>query len=149
MNLAEMIIVLFILLVLALSASRHSHSRDEAELSRDVEVVRDVALQYVNLKCSNPPPAAIILASAAADLGITIQVQHPARWRIALTPRPGRSGPVATLQYWVDSDTWQWVWLLDTYPAIARTGHIHLHIHRRPGSPNQRGFQGLLEGALC
>ncbi len=147
MNLAE-IIILFILFVLALVASRHSQSRDEAELSRDVEAVRDVALSYANLECSSPA-GAVTLATAVAALGTTVRVQRPNRWRIALTPRPGLTGPAVSLQYWSGADTWQWVHLLNTYPAVAQTGHIVLHIHRKPGSPNQRGFQGLLEGTLC
>lgn len=149
MNPVEILVVLFILLVLALGASRHSQSRDRAELSQDVQVVRDVALRYVNLKCLVLPPAAVTLARAAADLGLVAAVRHPGRWRILLTTRPGQAGPATALQYWVGSNTWQWVYLLDTYPAIAQTGHVHLRVWRRPGSPNRRGFQGLLEGKLC
>ena len=149
MNATELLIVLFVLCVLALTASRHSQGREAAELSRDVEVARDIALRYVNLKCSNPPPAAVTLASAAADLGITARVRHVGRWRILLTTRPGRAGAVTALQYWTDSDSWQWVYLLDTYAAIAQTGHIHLYVRRKPGSVNRLGFQGLLEGSLC
>ncbi len=149
MNPAEIIFVLFVLLVLALAASRQSQSRDEAELSRDVEVVRDVALQYVKLKCSSLPLTAVTLTHALAQLGLTTEVRHPARWRILLTARPGQTAPTAALQYWIGSDTWQWLHLLDTYPTVERTGYVHLHIHRRPGAPNRRGFQGLLENTLC
>ena len=150
MNPAEIIIILFIMFVLALAGSGHLQGRDEAELAHDVRVMRGVALQYANLKCSSPPPVAVTLTSAAAALGLTTaRVQHPNRWRIALTPRPGLTGPAASLQYWIGADTWQWVYLLDTYPAVAQTGHVRLHIHRKPGSPNQRGFQGLVENTLC
>ena len=149
MNPAEIIIILFIMFVLALVGSGHSQSRDEAELAHDVSVVRDVALQYANLECLNPV-GAVTLASATTALGLTTaRVQRPNRWRIALTPRPGLTGPATSLQYWIGADTWQWVYLLDTYPAAAQTGHVRLHIHRKPGSPNQRGFQGLLENTLC
>ena len=149
MNPAEIVIILFIMFVLALASSRHSQSRDEAELAHDVSVVSDVALSFVNLNCSSPPPGATALGRAAAALGMTARVQHPNRWRIALTPRPGLTGPATSLQYWIGADTWQWVYLLDTYPTAAQTGHVRLHIHRKPGSPNQRGFQGLLENTLC
>ena len=149
MNPAEIIIILFIMFVLALVGSGHSQSRDEAELAHDVSVVRDVALQYANLECSSPV-GAVTLAAATAALGLTTaRVQRPNRWRIALTPRPGLTGPAVSLQYWIGADTWQWVYLLDTYPAVAQTGHVRLHIHRKPGSPNQRGFQGLVENTLC
>ena len=134
--------------VLALAGSGHLQGRDEAELTHDVRVVSDVALRYANLECLNPV-GAVTLAAAAAALGMTARVQHPNRWRIALTSRPGLTGPAVSLQYWIDSDTWQWVYLLDTYPAVAQTGYVRLHIHRRPGSPNQRGFQGLVENTLC
>ena len=135
--------------VLALASSRHSQSRDEAELAHDVSVVRDVALQYANLECSSPV-GAVTLAAATAALGLTTaRVQRPNRWRIALTPRPGLTGPATSLQYWIGTNTWQWVYLLDTYPAVAQTGHVRLYIHRKPGSPNQRGFQGLVENTLC
>ena len=155
MNPAEIIIVIFIMFVLSLTASRTLQSRDEAELARDVAVVRAVALRYVNLKCSNPPPTAVTLATATAALGTTVQVQHPNRWRIVLTPRPGRivltprPAPPGAIEYRIGSDTWQWVYLLDTYPAVAQTGHVRLHVYRQPGSPNRRGFQGLLENTLC
>ncbi len=150
MNPAEIIIILFIMFVLAFASFRNSQSRDEAELAHDVSVVRDVALQYANLKCSSPPSGAVTLASATAALGLTTaRVQHPNRWRIALTPRPGLTGPATSLQYSIGADTWQWVYLLDTYPAVAQTSQVRLHIHRKPGSPNQRGFQGLLENTLC
>ena len=149
MNPAEIIIILFIMFVLALVGTGHSQGRDEAELAHDVSVVRDVALQYANLECSSPS-GAVTLNSATAALGLTTaRVQRPNRWRIALTPRPGLTGPAVSLQYWIGPDTWQWVYLLDTYPAVAQTGHVRLHIHRKPGSPNQRGFQGLLENTLC
>ena len=149
MNPAEIIIILFIMFVLALASSRHSQSRDEAELAHDVRVASGVALQYANLECSSPV-GAVTLNSATAALGLTTaRVQHPNRWRIALTPRPGLTGPATSLQYWIGADTWQWVYLLDTYPAVAQTGHVRLHIHRKPGSPNQRGFQGLVENTLC
>ena len=149
MNPAEIIIILFIMFVLALVGSGHSQSRDEAELAHDVSVVRDVALQYANLECSSPV-GAVTLSSATTALGLTTaRVQRPNRWRIALTPRPGLTGPAVSLQYWIGPDTWQWVYLLDTYPAVAQTGHVRLHIHRKPGSPNQRGFQGLVENTLC
>ena len=149
MNPAEIIIILFIVFVLALVGSGHSQSRDEAELAHDVSVVRDVALRYANLECLNPV-GAVTLNSATAALGLTnVRVQHPNRWRIALTARPGLTGPATSLQYWTGPDTWQWVYLLDTYPAVARPGHVRLHIHRKPGSPNQRGFQGLVENTLC
>ena len=148
MNPAEIIIILFIMFVLALAGSGHLQGRDEAELAHDVEVVRDVALQYANLECLNPV-GAVTLATAAAALGTNARVRRPNRWRIALTPRPGLTGPAVSLQYWIGADTWQWVYLLDTYPAIAQTRHVHLHVHRRPGSPNQRGFQGLVENTLC
>ena len=149
MNPAEIIIILFIMFVLALVGTGHSQSRDEAELAHDVSVVRDVALQYANLECSSPV-GAVTLNSATAALGLTTaRVQRPNRWRIALTPRPGLTGPAVSLQYWIGADTWQWVYLLDTYPAVAQTGHVRLHIHRKPGSPNQRGFQGLVENTLC
>ena len=135
--------------VLALVGTGHSQSRDEAELAHDVSVVSDVALQYANLECSSPS-GAVTLAAATSALGLTTaRVQRPNRWRIALTQRPGLTGPAVSLQYWIDPDTWQWVYLLDTYPAIAQTGHVRLHIHRKPGSPNQRGFQGLVENTLC
>ena len=135
--------------VLALVGTGHSQSRDEAELAHDVSVVRDMALQYANLECSSPS-GAVTLNSATAALGLTTaRVQRPNRWRIALTPRLGLTGPAVSLQYWIGADTWQWVYLLDTYPASAQTGHVRLHIHRKPGSPNQRGFQGLLENTLC
>ena len=136
--------------VLALAGSGHLQGRDEAELTHDVSVVRDVALSYANLRCSSPPSAPVALVSAAAALGLTTaRVQHPNRWRIALTRRPGLTGPAVSLQYWTGLNTWQWVYLLDTYPAVAQTGYVRLYIHRRPGSPNQRGFQGLVEGTLC
>ena len=82
MNLGEIILVLFIMFVLALTSSLTSQSRDEAELARDVAVVRDVALRYVNFKCSNLPstlpptlppilpPTAVTLTRAATELGI-------------------------------------------------------------------------------
>ncbi len=149
MNPAEIIILLFIMFVLSLASFRNSQSRDEAELARDVGAVSDVALSYANLECSSPA-GAVTLATATAALGLTTaRVQHAARWRIALTPRPGLTGPAVSLQYWTGPDTWQWVHLLDTYPAVAQTGHVRLHIHRKPGSPNQRGFQGLVENTLC
>ena len=149
MNPAEIIIILFIMFVLALVGTGHSQSRDEAELAHDVSVVSDVALQYANLECLNPV-GAVTLAAATAALGLTTaRVQHPNRWRIALTARPGLTGPATSLQYWIRADTWQWVYLLDTYPAAAQTGHVRLYIHRKPGSPNQRGFQGLVENTLC
>ncbi len=148
MNPAEIMITLFILFVLALAGTRSLQSRDEAELARDVEAVRDVALSYANLECSSPV-GAVTLANAVAALGATVQVRRPNRWRIALTPRPGLTGPAVSLQYRVGTDTWQWIHLLNTYPAAAQTGHVVLRIHRKPGSPNQRGFQGLLENALC
>ena len=134
--------------VLALAGSGHLQGRDEAELAHDVRVVSDVALSYANLECLNPV-GAVTLAAATAALGMTARVQHPNRWRIALTPRPGLTGPAVSLQYRTGPNTWQWVYLLDTYPAVAQTGYVRLHIHRKPGSPNQRGFQGLVEGTLC
>ena len=149
MNLAELIFVLFALFVLALAGARTLQARDEAELSRDVEAVRAVALQYVKLKCSSLPLTAVTLPRALAQLGLITEVRHPARWRILLTARPGQTGPATSLQYWIRADTWQWVYLLDTYPAIARTGYVRLNLHRKPGAPNRRGFQGLLEGTLC
>ena len=148
MNPAEIVIILFIMFVLALAGTRSLQGRDEAELSQDVEVVRGVALSYANLECSSPA-GAVTLAAATAALGMTARVQHLNRWRIVLTPRPGLTGPAVSIQYWIGADTWQWVHLLDTYPAVAQTGHVRLHIHRKPGSPNQRGFQGLLENTLC
>ena len=149
MNPAEIIIILFIMFVLALAGSGHLQGRDEAELAHDVEVVRGMALQYANLECSSPV-GAVTLNSVTAALGLTTaRVQHAARWRIALTARPGLTGPAVSLQYRIDPDTWQWVYLLDTYPAVARPDHVRLHIHRKPGSPNQRGFQGLVENTLC
>ena len=148
MNPAEIIILLFIMFVLALAGSGHLQGRDEAVLAHDVEVVRDVALQYANLECSSPA-GAVTLATATAALGMTARVQHPNRWLIVLTPRPGMTGPATSLEYWTGANSWQWVHLLDTYPAVAQTGHVRLHIHRRPGSPNQRGFQGLVENTLC
>ena len=148
MNLTEIMITLFILFVLALAGTRSLQSRDEAELSRDVEAARDLALAYANLECSSPA-GAVTLANAVAALGTTAQVQHPNRWRIVLTPRPGLTGPAVSLQYRVGADTWQWVHLLNTYPATAQAGHVRLHVHRRPGTANRRGFQGLLENALC
>ena len=161
MNLGEIILVLFIMFVLALTSSLTSQSRDEAELARDVAVVRDVALRYVNFKCSNLPstlpptlppilpPTAVTLTRAATELGMTVRVQHPDRWRVLLTPRPGWTGTATALQYLIGANTWQWVYLLDTWPAVAQTGQVHLHIYRKPGSPNRRGFQSLLEGTLC
>ncbi len=148
MNLTEIMITLFILFVLALAGTRSLQSRDEAELARDVEAVRDVALSYANLECTSPA-GAVTFANAVAALGATVQVQHPNRWRIVLTPRPGLTGPAVSLQYWIGDDTWQWVHLVNNYQAVAQTGHVVLRIHRKPGSPNQRGFQGLLENALC
>ena len=148
MNPAEIVIILFIMFVLALAGTRSLQGRDEAELSRDVEVVRGVALAYANLECSSPA-GAVTLAAATAALGMTARVQHLNRWRIVLTPRPGLTGPATSLQYWIGANTWQWVHLLNTYPTVAQTGHVRLHIHRKPGSPNQRGFQGLLENTLC
>ncbi len=148
MNPAEIILILFILFVLALAGTRSLQSRDEAELSRDVEAARDLALAYANLECSSPA-GAVTLATAAAALGATVRIRRPNRWRIALTPRPGLTGPAVSLQYRVGADTWQWVHLLNTYPATAQTGHVRLHVHRRPGTANRRGFQGLLESALC
>ena len=150
MNPAEIIIILFIMFVLALVGTGHSQSRDEAELAHDVSVVRGVALQYANLECSESGLERSHWPAATAALGLTTaRVQRPNRWRIALTPRPGLTGPAVSLQYWIGPDTWQWVYLLDTYPAVAQTGHVRLHIHRKPGSPNQRGFQGLMENTLC
>ena len=150
MNPAEIIIILFIVFVLTLAGTRTLQGRDKAELARDVEVVRDVALSYANLECSSPPPVAVTLASATAALGLTTaRVQHPNRWFIMLTTRPGMTGPATSLQYWIGDNTWQWVYLLDTYPTVAQTDHVRLHIHRKPGSPNQRGFQGLVENTLC
>ncbi len=149
MNPAEIIIILFIMFVLTLTGMHYPQWRDEAKLSYDFRVASDVALSYVNLKCSNPPSGAVTLDRATADLGVTARVQHPERWRILLTSRPGLTGPATALQYLVGTDTWQRVYLLDTYPSVARTDHVYLHIHRRPGSPNQRGFQGLLENTLC
>ena len=148
MNPAEIIFILFIMFVLSLASYRNSQTRDEAELSRDVEVVRDVALWYANLECSSPA-GAVTLATAAAALGTTVQVQHPTRWRIVLTSRPLLTGPATSIQYWIGDDTWQWVHLINKYPTVAQTSHIVMHIHRKPGSPNQRGFQGLLENTLC
>ena len=148
MNPAEIIIILFIMFVLSLASFRNSQTRDEAELARDVVVVRDVALSYANLECSSPA-GAVTLATATAALGITAQVHHPNRWLIVLTPRPGMTGPATSLEYWIGANSWQWVHLLNTYPAAAQTGHVRLHIHRKPGSPNQRGFQGLVENTLC
>ena len=57
MNPAEIIIILFIMFVLSLASFRNSQTRDEAELARDVVVVRDVALSYANLECSSPAGA--------------------------------------------------------------------------------------------
>ena len=148
MNPAEIVIILFIMFVLALASSRTLQSRDEAELARDVGAISDVALAYANLECSSPA-GAVTLATATAALGTTVRVRRPNRWRIVLTPRPGLTGPATSIQYWIGADTWQWVHLLNTYPAVAQTGHVRLHIHRKPGSPNQRGFQGLLENTLC
>ena len=131
MNPAEIIIILFIMFVLSLASFRNSQTRDEADLARDVVVVRDIALSYANLECSSPA-GAVTLATATAALGLTTaQVNHPNRWRIVLTPRPGMTGPATSLEYWIGPDTWQWVYLLDTYPAVAQTGHVRLHIHRR------------------
>ena len=150
MNPAEIIIILFIVFVLALAGSGHLQSRDEAELAHDVRVVSDVALQYANLECSSPPLEAAALVSVTAALGLTTaRVRRPNRWHIALTRRPGLTGLAVSLQYRIDPNTWQWVYLLDTYPAVGRTDHVRLHIHRKPGSPNQRGFQGLVENTLC
>ena len=148
MNPAEIIIILFIMFVLSLASFRNSQTRDEADLARDVGTVSDVALSYANLECSSPA-GAVTLATATAALGMTAQVHHPNRWFIVLTPRPGMTGPATSLQYWIGANSWQWVHLLNTYPAVAQTGHVRLHIHRKPGTPNQRGFQGLLETKLC
>ena len=148
MNPAEIIIILFIMFVLSLASFRNSQTRDEAELARDVVVVRDVALSYANLECSSPA-GAVTLATATAALGMTARVHHPNRWLIVLTPRPGMTGPATSLQYWIGANSWQWVHLLNTYPAVAQTGHVRLHIHRKAGSPNRRGFQGLVENTLC
>lgn len=144
-----MIVVLFIIFVLTLTGTRYPQWRDEAKLSYDVRVASDVALSYVNLKCSNPPSGAVTFDHATRELGMSARIQHPERWRIQLTSRPGLTGPATALHYLVGADTWQWVYLLDTYPSVAQTDHVRLHIHRRPGSPNQRGFQGLLENSLC
>ncbi len=149
MNPGEVIIILFIMFVLAVAGTRWQQWRDEAELSYDFRVASDVALRYANLKCSSPPQGAVTLDSAAADLGLVVRVEHPQRWRILLTPRPGLTGPATALRYLIAADTWQWVYLLDTYPAVARANHIDLHIKRRPASPNRLGFQGLLENTLC
>lgn len=149
MNPAEIIIIIFVVFVLALAGTRHQQWRDKAELSHDVRVVSDIALRYANLKCSSPPPGAVTLGRATADLGMIAHVRRPGRWRIALTSRPGRTGPATALQYLIGPNTWQRIYLLDTYPAVARSGHVRLYIYRRPGSPNRRGFQGLLENTLC
>ena len=81
---------------------------------------------------------------------MTVRVQHPDPLAHPANIR-GQDGPGLPRRssIWIGADTWQWVYLLDTYPAVAQTGQVHLHIHRKPGSPNQRGFQGLLEGTLC
>ena len=88
MKLAEIVIILFIMFVLSLASFRNSQSRDEADLARDVGTVSDVALSYANLECSSPA-GAVTLATATSALGMTARVQHPNRWLIVLTPRPG------------------------------------------------------------
>jgi len=149
MNLAEMVVALLIVVLLTVGAGQYQRLQQQAALAHDVEVVREVALQYARKKCTNPPLAPVTLAAAAIEVGRTAQVNEPERWQIVLTVRPGLNAPATSLRYVIGENQWQCAYLLANHPSTAATTHVALPVGQRSSAPNQRSFQMLLENNLC
>ncbi len=138
------------------AVTRYGEHYKRAELDVDVSHVRDVAMQFAAHRCDSLPAAPVGLAAAAAEVGISgfsrLAIDHPDRWSISLTARPGTRhtmGFALEALYTAGDSDWQITHLLERHGAVRTAAGVAIPLQRRRPSPNRSGFQLLLEKKSC
>lgn len=133
--------------------TRYWEHRKRADLDIDVTQVRDVAVRYAAHKCGSPPAAPVGLAAAATEIGYSgLSVDHPDRWSLSLTTRPGSRhtmGFALEALYAAGASDWRVTRLLERHGAVRTATGAAIPLKRRKPSPNRSGFQLLLEEKSC
>ena len=135
------------------AVTRYGEHRKRAELDVDVLHVRDVAMQFAAHRCDSLPAAPVGLAAAATEVGVSgLLVDHPGRWSISLTARPGTRhtmGFALEALYTAGDTDWQVTHLLKRHGAVRTVAGVAIPLQRQRPSANRSGFQLLLEEKSC
>ena len=135
------------------AVTRYGEHYKRADLDVDVSHVRDVAMQFAAHRCDSLPAAPVGLATAATEVGVSgLHVDHPGRWSISLTARPGTRhmmGFALEALYAAGDSDWQVTHLLERHGAVRTAAGVAIPLQRRRPSANRSGFQLLLEEKSC
>ncbi len=135
------------------AVTRYGEHYRRAELDVDISHVRDVAIQFAAHRCNSLPATPVGLAAAATEVGVSgLIVDHPDRWSISLTARPGTRhtmGFALEALYSAGASDWQITHLLERHGAVRTAAGVAIPLQRRRPSPNRSGFQLLLEEKSC
>lgn len=110
-------------------------------------------MQFAAHQCDSLPAAPDGLAAAATEIGVSgLSVDHPDRWSISLTARPGTRhtmGFALEALYAAGDSDWQVTHLLERHGAVRTAASVAIPLKRRRPSANRSGFQLLLEEKSC